>query len=295
LQIKAKENILEVNGKSLEAKADGTNVTINFSKKFNMPNVCQTNEITSIISENQLIITAPKIPEIKTGFRNVPIVFSQENSEDNKKRSANEVELNGRLGRKLSQLGQKYNEIDQQDEKPSFRGNRSDRIFGIRHGINMKPVEMPGFDFNSFKNDFNSDDLSMEFENDMKNNFPSQFEPSKWASFHDELLKTVDPNARVTNIPINVEGQIVKPKFGSCHSQDADLTEFLESQNERLQKVDKFRHVQRVPVENRATFRNNDLDENIIKASKWASASQPWYQANLDQDGDSKTVKISCL
>jgi len=295
LQIKAKENILEVNGKILEAKTDGTNVTIDFSKKFNMPNVCQTNEITSIISENQLIITAPKIPEIKTGFRNVPIVFSQENSEDNKKRSANEVELNGRLGRKLSQLGQKYNEIDQQDEKPSFRGNRSDRIFGIRHGINMKPVEMPGFDFNSFKNDFNSDDLSMEFENDMKNNFPSQFEPSKWASFHDELLKTVDPNARVTNIPINVEGQIVKPKFGSCHSQDADLTEFLESQNERLQKVDKFRHVQRVPVENRATFRNNDLDENIIKASKWASASQPWYQANLDQDGDSKTVKISCL
>jgi len=276
-------------------KADGTNVTINFSKKFNMPNVCQTNEITSIISENQLIITAPKIPEIKTGFRNVPIVFSQENSEDNKKRSANEVELNGRLGRKLSQLGQKYNEIDQQDEKPSFRGNRSDRIFGIRHGINMKPVEMPGFDFNSFKNDFNSDDLSMEFENDMKNNFPSQFEPSKWVSFHDELLKTVDPNARVTNIPINVEGQFVKPKFGSCHSQDADLTEFLESQNERLQKVDKFRHVQRVPVENRATFRNNDLDENIIKASKKASASQPWYQANLDQDGDSKTVKISCL
>jgi len=260
-----------------------------------MPNVCQTNEITSIISENQLIITAPKIPEIKTGFRNVPIVFSQENSEDNKKRSANEVELNGRLGRKLSQLGQKYNEIDQQDEKPSFRGNRSDRIFGIRHGINMKPVEMPGFDFNSFKNDFNSDDLSMEFENDMKNNFPSQFEPSKWASFHDELLKTVDPNARVTNIPINVEEQFVKPKFGSCHSQDADLTEFLESHNERLQKVDKFRHVQRVPVENRATFRNNDLDENIIKASKWASASQPWYQANLDQDGDSKTVKISCL
>merc|ERR1719400_1534159 len=216
LQIKAKENLLEIDGKILEAKKDGTNVTINFSKKFNLPNVCQTKEITSIISENQLTITAPKIPEIKTGFRNVPIVFSQENSEDSKKRSANEVELNGRLGRKLSQLGQKYNEIDQQDEKPSFRGNRSDRIFGIRHGINMKPVEMPGFDFNSFKNDFNSDDLSMEFENDMKNNFPSQFEPTKWASFHDELLKTVDPNARVTNIPITVEEKSARPKFGSC-------------------------------------------------------------------------------
>merc|ERR1719400_2356104 len=124
LQIKAKENLLEIDGKILEAKKDGTNVTINFSKKFNLPNVCQTKEITSIISENQLIITAPKMPEIKTGFRSVPIVFSQENSEDGKKKSVNEKE---------------------QDEKPTtFRGNRSDRIFGIRHGINMKPIEMPG-------------------------------------------------------------------------------------------------------------------------------------------------------
>merc|ERR1712241_1643684 len=90
LQIKAKENILEVNGKILEAKTYGTNVTINFSKKFNMPDVCQTKEITSIISDNQLIITAPKMPEIKTGFRSVPIVFSQENSGDNKKKSGNE-------------------------------------------------------------------------------------------------------------------------------------------------------------------------------------------------------------
>merc|ERR1719400_736233 len=124
LHIKAKENLLEIDGKILEAKKDGTNVTINFSKKFNLPNVCQTKEITSIISENQLIITAPKMPEIKTGFRSVPIVFSQENSEDGKKKSVNENE---------------------QDEKPTtFRGNRSDRIFGIRHGINMKPIEMPG-------------------------------------------------------------------------------------------------------------------------------------------------------
>merc|ERR1712217_218364 len=299
LQIKAKENVLEVDGKILEAKKDGTNVTISFSKRFNLPNVCQTKEISSIISENQLIITAPKMPEIKTGFRSVPIVFSQENSGDNKKKSVeNEKEQNVRLVKKLSKLGQKFSEIDQaiqQDEKPTFRGNRSDRIFGIRHGINMTPVEIPGFDFNTFKNDFDSDDLSMEFENDMKKNFPSQFDPTKWASFHDELLKTTEPNTRVTNIPIVVDQKSVKPKFGSCHSQDADLTKFLESQNERLQKVDKFRHVQRVPVENRATFRNNALDENIIKASKWASASQPWYQANLDQDGDSKTVKISCL
>jgi hypothetical protein len=285
-------------------KKDGTNVTINFSKKFNLPNVCQTKEITSIISENQLIITAPKMPEIKTGFRSVPIVFSQENSEDGKKKSVNEKEQNVRLGRKLSQLGQKYNEIDQsieQDEKPTtFRGNRSDRIFGIRHGINMKPIEMPGFDFNSFKNYFDSDDLSMEFENDMKNNFPSEFDPTKWASFHDELLKTVEPNARVTDIPIVVEEKSAKPKFGSCHSQDADLKEFLESQNGRFhvdpsQKSDKLRHVQRVPVQNRATFKNSDLDEDIIKASKMASASHPWFQTDLGQDGDSKTVKISCL
>merc|ERR1711936_947330 len=121
LQIKAKENLLEIDGKILEAKKDGTNVTINFSKKFNLPNVCQTKEITSIISENQLIITAPKMPEIKTGFRSVPIVFSQENSEDGKKKSVNEID-----------------QSIEQDEKPTtFRGNRSDRIFGIRHGINM--------------------------------------------------------------------------------------------------------------------------------------------------------------
>merc|ERR1711936_284914 len=85
LQIKAKENLLEVDGKILEAKKDGTNVTIKFSKRFNLPDVCQTKEITSIISENQLIITAPKMPEVKTGFRSVPIAFSQENSGDKTK------------------------------------------------------------------------------------------------------------------------------------------------------------------------------------------------------------------
>jgi len=310
LQIRAKENLLEVDGKILEAKKDGTNVTINFSKRFNLPNVCQTNEITSTISENQLTITAPKIPEIKTGFRNVPIIFSQEKVEDNKKKIVNEKEQNARLGRKLSQLGLKYSEIDQYDEKPTqhdekptqhhekptFKSNRSDRIFGIRHGLNMTPLELPGFDFNSF----NNDDLSLEFENDIRKNFPSEFEPSKWASFHDELTKTVEPNTKVTNVPIVFEEKSTKPKFGSCHSQDADLTEFHEYKNGRFQvqpppKSDKFRHVQRIPVENRATFKNSDLDENIIKASKWASASQPWFQTDLGQDADSKTVKISCL
>merc|ERR1711899_245901 len=155
-QIRAMENLLEVDGKILEAKKDGTNVTINFSKRFNLPNVCQTNEITSTISENQLTITAPKMPEIKTGFRNVPIIISQEKVEDSKKKIVNEKEQNARLGRKLSQLGLKYNEIDQNDEtltqhdqkstqhyeRPTFKGNRSDRIFGIRRGLNMTPVEL---------------------------------------------------------------------------------------------------------------------------------------------------------
>merc|ERR1712025_420602 len=100
-------------------KKDGTNVTINFSKRFNLPNVCQTNQITSTISENQLTITAPKIPEIKTGFRNVPIVISHEKLEDNKIKIVHEKEQNARLGRKLSQLGLKYSEIDQHDEKPT--------------------------------------------------------------------------------------------------------------------------------------------------------------------------------
>jgi len=296
LQIRAKENLLEVDGKILEAKKDGTNVTINFSKRFNLPNVCQTSEITSTISDNQLTITAPKMPEIKTGFRNVPIVFSQDNVDNNKKKPVHEKEQNARLGRKLSQLGLKYSEIDQHDEKPISKGNRSDRIFGIRHGLNMTPVELPGFDFNSF----NNDDLSLEFENNIRKNFPSEFEPSKWVSFHDELLKTVEPNTKVTNVPIVFEEKSTKPKFGSCHSQDANLTELYEYKNGRFQvqpppKSDKFRHVQRMPVENRAPFKNSDLDENIIKASKWASASQPWFQTDLGQDADSKTVKISCL
>merc|ERR1712026_478079 len=219
-------------------------------------------------------ITAPKMPEIKTGFRNVPIIFSQEKVEDNKKKIVNEKEQNARLGRKLSQLGLKYSEIDQHDEKPTqhhekptFKSNRSDRIFGIRHGLNMTPIELPGFDFNSFD---------------------------------DELIKTVEPNTKITNVPIVFEEKSAKPKFGSCHSQDADLTEYHEYKNGRFQvqppsKSDKFRHVQHVPVENRATFKNSDLDENIIKASKWASASQPWFQTDLDQDADSKKIKISCL
>jgi hypothetical protein len=52
LQIKDKENILKVNSKVLEAKTDGTNETNNFSTKFNMLNVCQTNEKHSLKKKN---------------------------------------------------------------------------------------------------------------------------------------------------------------------------------------------------------------------------------------------------
>ena len=85
IQIKAKENVLSVDGKLLEVKPDGTKVAISFSKRFNLPNDCQMNEITSNVSNNQLLITAPKKTLVKTGFRSVPIVFSQENSKDEKK------------------------------------------------------------------------------------------------------------------------------------------------------------------------------------------------------------------
>merc|ERR1719210_1934118 len=130
IEIKAKENVLSVDGKIIETKPDGTKVTINFSKRFNLPNDCQMNAITSNILNNQLIIVAPKV-QVKTGFRNVPIVVSQEKSVEEKIK--NQQEQNQRLGRKLSKLGQKYNEIDEESE--NFKENQSlkpDRIFGIR-------------------------------------------------------------------------------------------------------------------------------------------------------------------
>merc|ERR1719264_2205052 len=175
IQIKAKENVLSVDGKLLEVKPDGTIVTINFSKRFNLPIDCQMNEITSNVSNNQLLITAPKKTLVKTGFRSVPIVFSQESSKDDKKKKSPEQHTE-RLGRKLSKLGQKYYEIDQsieKDEKPMLK---NDRIFGIRHGHNMKHIEMPGFDFQppvfKFENGFqNLDDLKKDFENDFQNGF----------------------------------------------------------------------------------------------------------------------------
>merc|ERR1712008_655854 len=203
IQIKAKENVLSVDGKLSEVKPDGTTVTISFSKRFNLPNDCQMNAITSNVSNNQLLITAPKKTLVKTGFRSVPIMFSQESSKDDKKQKSPEQHTE-RLGRKLSKLGQKYSEIDQsieKDEKPTLK---HDRIFGIRHGQNMKPIEMPGFDFQPqvfrFENGFqNLDDMKKDFENDFQNGFNAY----KWDSFHDELMKP-NYNTAVTNVPIDL-------------------------------------------------------------------------------------------
>ena len=269
IQIKAKENVLSVDGKLLEVKPDGTIVTINFSKRFNLPIDCKMNEITSNVSNNQLLITAPKKTLVKTGFRSVPIVFSQENSKDDKKQKSQEQHTE-RLGRKLSKLGQKYSEIDQsieKDEKPMLK---NDRIFGIRHGQNMKHIEMPGFDFQpqvfKFENGFqNLDDLKKDFENDFQNGFNAY----KWDSFHDELMNP-NFNATVTTVPIvlteNSPGS--KPKFGSCHSQEDDFSEIHENSRFHIkpaQRQDKFRNIQRVPIENRANFKNENLERILSK------------------------------
>merc|ERR1711956_25373 len=209
------------------------------------------------------------------------IMFSQENSKDDKKQKSPEQHTD-RLGRKLSKLGQKYSEIDQsieKDEKPTLK---HDRIFGIRHGQNMKPIEMPGFDFQP---------QVFKFENG--------FNAYKWDSFHDELMKP-NYNTAVTNVPIvlteNSPGS--KPKFGSCHSQEEG--DFSEIENPRFlikpaQRQDKFRNIQRVPIENRANFKNENLEENIIKASKLASANQPWFQSGFENNSDFKGVKVSSL
>merc|ERR1719323_2207556 len=124
IQIRAKENVLSVDGKIIETKPDRTKVTINFSKRFNLPNNCQMEAITSNISNNQLIIVAPK-SQIKTGFRNVPIVVSQEKSVEEKIK--NQQEQNQRLGRKLSKLGQKYNEIDEKIKNQQEQNQRLGR------------------------------------------------------------------------------------------------------------------------------------------------------------------------
>merc|ERR1712001_332508 len=187
-------------------KKDGTNVTINFCKRFNLPNQCDMKDITSNISNNQLVITAPKTVN-KSRFRAVPILLSEEK--------------NDRLEKKLKNLGRKYSEIEEAEHENPVK---NDRFFGIRYGQNMRPVEMPGFDF-SVKSDFNDD----AFENDFKN----EFDASKWG--HTQINQKLSNNvkSKVTNVPIVLEEK-TKPKFGSCHSRDADFEELKEGQNGRF-------------------------------------------------------------
>merc|ERR1719400_180941 len=88
-----------------------------------------------------------------------------------------------------------------------------------------------------------------------------------------------------------------KPKFESCHSQEGDFSE-IDSSHFHIkpaQRQDKFRNIQQVPIENRANFRNENLEENIIKASKLASANQPWFQSGFENNSDFKGVKVSSL
>ena len=161
---------------------------------------------------------------------------------------------------------------------------------------------MPGFDFKPpvFKHDFengfqNLDDLKKDFENDFQNGFDAY----KWNSSHDELMNP-NYNATVTTVPIvlteNSPGS--KPKFGSCHSQEGDFSEIQENSRFHIkpaQRQDKFRNIQRVPIENRANFKNKNVDENIIKASKLASANQPWFQSGFENNSEFKGVKVSSL
>jgi len=286
LQIKAKENVIKVEGKILEAKKDGTNVTINFCKRFNLPNQCDMKDITSNISNNQLVITAPKTVN-KSRFRAVPILLSEEKNTaaGTEKKKSNEeiIEKNDRLGKKLKNLGRKYSEIEEAEHENPVK---NDRFFGIRYGQNMRPVEMPGFDF-SVKSDFNDD----AFEN----NFKNEFDASKWG--HTQINQKLNNNvkSKVTNVPIVVEEK-TKPKFGSCHSPDADFGELKEGQNGRFfiepsakneGKIFGNGHVQR------AYLKNDDLDDNIVSASRWASANHPWFQNPFGNEFELNTTRIS--
>jgi len=281
LQIKAKENVIKVEGKILEAKKDGTNVTINFCKRFNLPNQCDMKDITSNISNNQLVITAPKTVN-KSRFRAVPILLSEEKNSaaGTEKKKSNEeiIEKNDRLGKKLKNLGRKYSEIEEAEHENPVK---NDRFFGIRYGQNMRPVEMPGFDFS----------LKSAFENDFKN----EFDASKWGHTQNNQKLNNNVKSKVTNVPIVVEEK-TKPKFGSCHSPDADFGELKEGQNGRFfiepsakneGKIFGNGHVQR------AYLKNDDLDDNIVSASRWASANHPWFQNPFGNEFELNTTRIS--
>jgi len=256
LQIKAKENVIKVEGKILEAKKDGTNVTINFCKRFNLPNQCDMKDITSNISNNQLVITAPKTVN-KSRFRAVPILLSEEKNTaaGTEKKKSNEeiIEKNDRLGKKLKNLGRKYSEIEEAEHENPVK---NDRFFGIRYGQNMRPVEMPGFDFS--------------VKSDLKN----QFDASKWEHTQNNQKLNNNVKSKVTNVPIVVEEK-TKPKFGSCHSPDADFGELKEGQNGRF------------------FIEPSAKNDNIVNASRWASANHPWFQNPFGNEFELNTTRIS--
>merc|ERR1712223_134013 len=253
LQIKAKENIIKIEGKILEAKKDGTSVTINFCKRFNLPNQCDMKDITSNISNNQLVITAPKMMN-GPRFRTIPILLSNEEI----------IAQNDRLGKKLKNLGRKYSEMEEAEhEKPA----KNDKLSEIRYGQNMRPVEMPGFDF-SLKSDFNDDF------------YKNQFDASKWGYTQNQKQSTNNVKSKVTNVPIVLEKK-TKPKFGSCHSPDADFED----------KIFENGHIQR--KQNQAYLKNDDLNDNIVNASRWASENHPWFKNAFGNECELNTTRIS--
>ena len=83
--------------------------------------------------------------------------------------------------------------------------------------------------------------------------------------------------------------------FGSLEVDFSEIHENSRFHIKPAQRQDKFRNIQRVPIENRANFKNEDLEENIIKASKLASANQPWFQSGFENNSDFKGVKVSSL
>merc|ERR1712001_387411 len=253
-------------------KKDGTNVTINFCKRFNLPNQCDMKDITSNISNNQLVITAPKTVN-KSRFRAVPILLSEEKNiaAGTEKKKSNEeiIEKNDRLGKKLKNLGRKYSEIEEAEHENPVK---NDRFFGIRYGQNMRPVEMPGFDF-SVKSNFNDD-------------FENEFDASKWG--HTQINQKLSNNvkSKVTNVPIVVEEK-TKPKFGSCHSPDADFGELKEGQNGRFFIEPSAKNGGRIFGHGHV-----DLDGNIVSASRWASANHPWFQNPFGNEFELNTTRI---
>merc|ERR1740129_557419 len=104
-------------------------------------------------------------------------------------------------------------------------------------------------------------------------------------------------NAAVTTVPIvlteNSPGS--KPKFGSCHSQEGDFSEIQENSHFHIkpaQRQDKFRNIQRVPIENRANFKNENLEE---KPQNYHLLTKPGFKVVLKTTVILKVLKsVAC-